>query len=344
MFTSQGASGDSTSALPCCAHAAKRMLPMDKVWEIKDPDEYLSRKKSAVRKVKPFGEKNPAKAYSLSLLYWGGGQLYNNQLCKGSVFLIAIVLLLVCAVLGLTNYDELLKALRERGTSPSDAFLALEIALFLIIFFWALNAGDAYHDARRSRKTPFRGVGSKLTPMLGSLVLPGWGQFLNGQQLKGSLFNGLAVVGIFSVSSVVLTFLAWPHFDASDTRFLVEGIFSVCLVIVPFVPLLNIVSAFDALKVSLDDLKKEPVWERLKAVYYRGRTQGIVRSVFPQTKGALLMVLLLIFFLIVVYYWFPKEFYDSQMTNVERMLRERGFTIMPELIDRLLVGIKGVVR
>ncbi len=316
---------------------------MEKVWEIKDPDSYL-RKKTVVRRGPAVEEKDPAKAYSLSLLCWGGGQLYNNQLAKASIFLITMALLLVFGVLGAINFSELLKFLRERKISLSDAFLYLETALFFILMLWIFNAGDAYHFARRTRRKPYRGVNSKLTPALASLVLPGWGQFLNGQQLKGSLYAGLSVVGIFSVLSVVLTYLAWPLLDASDTRFLVEGISSVSLVIVPFVPLLWLFGAYDALMVSRDDLKKEPLWERIKAAYYRGRSQGWVRGVFPQIKGTLLLFLTLVFFVIVVFFWSPKEFYAEQLTIVKRALSGRGMTIVPGLIDRLLAWMAGAGR
>ncbi len=312
----------------------------EKVWEIKDPDSYL-RKKTRVRKGPPVNLKNPAKAYSLSLLYWGGGQLYNDQIAKGAVLLIMMVLLLVFTVLGATNFGELLKFLRESRISLSDAFLYLESALFFIILIWVFNAGDAYHHARRLWKTPFRGVSSKVTPVLASLVLPGWGQFLNGQQIKGSIYSGFAVVGIFSVFSVVLTLLAWPLLDASDARFLTEGIFSVCVVIIPFYILFWLFSAYDALAVSLDDLKKEPFWERIKAAYYRGRTQGWVRGVFPQIKGTLLLVLVLAFLAVVVSYGFPKKFYAEQLTDMKRMLVELGMSIMPGLIDRMLAWMMG---
>ncbi len=311
---------------------------MEKVWEIKDPDSYLKRK---IRKKPPVVEKDPAKAYSLSLLYWGGGQLYNDEIGKGAVFLTTMVLLLTGAVLVVTNYGMLLRTLRENGDSLSDLFLALEIALFLILLFWIVNAGEAYHHARRSRRTPFRGVKSRITPALASLVLPGWGQFLNGQQFKGSIHAGLAVVGVFSVLSVVFTFLAWPLMEPSDSRFLVEGICAICIIIIPFVPLLWLFSAYDALRVSLDDLKKEPLWERIKAAYYRGRAQGLVRGVVPQIKGTFLLVLILAFFVIVVYYRFPREFYAGLLTNVKWSLSERGMTIVPELINRLLAQMVG---
>ncbi len=317
---------------------------MEKIWTIKDPDAYLSHKKTVVRRKLHTAGKDPVKAYNLSLLYWGGGQFYNNQPIKGSIFLMIMMFLFAVAVLLLTNYDQLIPVLRERGIHLSDAFLALESVLFLIILFWVFNASDAYHHARRSRKIPFSGIDSKLAPMIGSLLLPGWGQFMNGQQFKGSILTALSVVGFFSVFSVVLTYLAWPLLDTSDGRFLIESICAVSLVIVPFVPLLHLYSAFDAFKVSLDDFKKEAPWERVKAAYYRGRSQGLVRGIFPRIKSTSLLFLVFTFSAIVVYYWFPKEFYAAKITDVKRMMSDRGMIIIPEFLNRLLVWIEGVGR
>jgi hypothetical protein len=39
---------------------------------------------------------------------------------------------------------------------------------------------------------------------------------------------------------------------------------------------------------------------------------------------------------IVVHYWFPLGFYAKLLTSVQSLLRDRGMTIVPELIDRLL--------
>ena len=205
---------------------------MEKVWEIKDPDVYMRKKKTpSGSRPAPAEQKDPAKAYNLSMFYWGGGQLYNDQLVKGAVFLVSLLLVIAGIVLFVIYDDELLQFLREHGISLSDAFLGGEVALFCIILFWVSNAADAYRTASRTRKKRFPGVSSRVTPFLGSLVVPGWGQFLNGQPIKGSLYSVLAVIGLFSILSVVLTFLAWPLLDASDTRFLVEGISAVCLLV-----------------------------------------------------------------------------------------------------------------
>ena len=278
------------------------------------------------------------------MFYWGGGQLYNDQLVKGAVFLVSQALVLAGAVLFVIYDNELLRFLRASGASLSSMFLGGEALLFCILLFWVSNAADAYRSAARTRKTRFRGTNNRVAPFLGSLVVPGWGQFLNGQPVKGSLFSVLAVIESFSILSVAFTFLAWPLLDSGDARFVVEGIFAVCLIIAPTAPLVWTLSAYDAFKVSHDDLLKEPLWERIKAAYYRGRTQGWVRGVFPQIKGTFLLVLFLTFFVIVVYYWFPTGFYAKLLASMQALLRGRGMTIVPELIGRLLALMAAMGR
>lgn len=310
---------------------------MDKVWEIKDPEAYLRGKKAPTGPRPALREqRDPARAYNLSMLYWGGGQLYNDQLRKGGAFMVLMLLVFGGTVLGIIYRVELYEFLHNRVISRSKAFLAAEVVLFLVLLFWVSNAADAYRAAARTRKTRFPGVSSRIMPLLGSLLVPGWGQFLNGQPIKGSILSVLAVIGSFSAFTVILTFLAWPLLDAGDARFIAEGIAAVCLLLVPLVPLLWTFSAYDALKVSHDDLLKEPLGERIKAAYYRGRTQGFVRGVFPQIKGTVMLVLVLAFFVIVVRYWSPLEFYAKLLSSVQTLLRDRGMTIVPELIGRLL--------
>jgi len=310
---------------------------MEKVWEIKDPEAYMRGKKApSGPRPAPREDKDPAKAYNLSMFYWGGGQLYNDQLVKGGIFMVLMVLVFGGTVLGIVYRAELYEFLNNRSISRSQAFLAVEVLLFLVLLFWVSNAADAYRTAARTRKTRFSGVSSNVTPFLGALLVPGWGQFLNGQPIKGSIFSVLAFITAFSVMSVVLTFLAWPLLDANDARFLVEGISAVCLLLAPLAPLLWTFSTYDAYVVSRDDLLKEPLWERIKAAYYRGRTQGWVRGVFPQIKGTFMLVLFLVFFVIVVHYWFPLGFYAKLLSSVQTLLRDRGMTIVPELIVKLL--------
>ena len=312
-------------------------MEIEQVWEIKDPEAYLQRKRTATGPRPDTREqKDPSSAYNRSLLVWGLGQLYNDQLIKGAVFMVMMLVVLGSTVLGVIYRIEVHRFLLSRGISRSAMFLAAETLVCCALLFWIHNAADAYHSAARYRRTPFSGVPSRITPFLCSLLVPGWGQYLNGQPVKGALCAGLAVIGVFSVLAAILTFRAWPLLDPADSRFIVEEIFAVCMLIAPVVPLLWTFSAYDALKVSRDEFLKEPLWERIKAAYYRGRTQGWVRGVFPQIKGTFLLVLSLTFFVIVVHYWFPTGFYAKLLSSVQALLQDRGMTIVPELIGKLL--------
>src|SRR5512137_2233198 len=140
---------------------------MDKVWEIKDPDSYLRETKPTSReRAEPREEKDPAAAYSRSLFCWGLGQLYNDQLVKGAVFMVSMLLLFGGTVLGVIYRQDLLDLLASLKISRSSAFLAAEALLFLAILFWISNAADAYRRADTSRKAPFPGVSNRITPVL----------------------------------------------------------------------------------------------------------------------------------------------------------------------------------
>ena len=314
---------------------------MEKVWEIQDPDE-LPRKREAKPAKQPEparDERDPAKAYSLSVFVWGLGQLYTDQIVKGAAFMVLMLLFVAGTVLSLSFWDTVLVFLVMRDLSLAGAFLDLEVLLFCVLLFWTYNAGDAYHQAAKMRKTRFRGVSSRVLPLFCSLVIPGWGQFLNGQPVKGGIYRSLWVLGLFSILTVPAVVLAWPFLEDTGSRFIIEGVFAVSVLSAPLLPLLWALSCHDALKVSRDDLLKEPHTERLKAAYYRGRTQGWVRGVFPQVKGTFLLVLFLAFFVIVVNYWFPKGYYVEQLTHLRASLAKQGMIIMPELIGRILAAM-----
>ncbi len=310
---------------------------MEKVWEIKDPGALLRSIKAKRVLERPLpDEKDPAKAYSLSLVLWGGGQIYNDQLVKGIAFLTLMVVFFVGTFASILFRAPLLRYLRTRGVSPADAFLAAEVLVFCVVLFWQFNAGDAYHGAVKARRRPFKGIENRLYPPLCSLLVPGWGQFLNGQQIKGSVYSGLSALAFFSVLSVPATLLAWPFLDASDARFYIDTVLAVSLLFLPLVPLIWLFGCYDAYKVSSDDLLKESLWERIKAANNRRRTQGWVRGVFPRIKSTFVLAVLLACFVTAVYYYSPKSYYADQLAYVRARLAEQGMTVAPDLIGRLL--------
>jgi len=312
----------------------------EKIWEIKDPDSYTKsgRKKQATRETAQPAreEKDPAKAYSRSVFIWGAGQNYNGEYGKSLAFMLLMFALCLGAGLALFFRDALLLYLKTVRIPFADAFLAAEILLLCILLFWLGNAGDAYHRAAKTRRTRFPGMPSRVYPCLGSLLLPGWGQFLNGQPLKGSLFSAFGALGLFSLVSVPAVLLAWPSLEARDSRLIIESLFTVSVVSAPLLPLLWLFSAYDALRVSLDDYKKEPLWERIKAANNRRRTKGLVRGVFPWLGRTFALALILAVSVIVVTRNFPAGYYVEGLASLRRELTKLGMLILPELITKLL--------
>jgi len=309
---------------------------MEKVWEIKDPDAYRKKHRKTGQQRAAHLEKNPARAYTLSLLWWGAGQSYNEEHGKALVFQILLIALFVAAVVVVINRDHLLLFLQARQVTPSQFFLFAEILFFSILVFWISVAGDAYRTAARSRSSRFPGIENRVYPCLCSLFFPGWGQFLNGQPLKGTFFSAVAVFALFAAVTIPVTLLFWPSLDASDARSTVEAIFAVTVLYAPVIPILGLFSAYDALKVSIDELKKEPLWERIKAANNRRRTQGWVRGVFPQIRSTLFLILCLAALVFIISRILPAGFYAALLNSVSITLRRQGMIILPEIIDRII--------
>ncbi len=311
---------------------------MQKIWVIRDPDQYLySRHVKRITKGLPFAdEKNPARAYTLSLFFWGGGQNYNNQRLKGLLFQVLMIIFLTGTILSFVYRSDMLPLLQTLGISNAEALISGELLFFCILIFWTHNAGDAYHMAAKARRVPFAGVQSRVWPLVCSLLVPGWGQFLNGQPVKGSIFAGFSVLGIFSLVSIPSVVMAWPYLEVSKTRFVIETIFTVTVLYAPLIPFIWLFGSYDALIVSLDDIKKEPLVDRIRFLNNRRRTQGWVKGVIPQFKLTISLGLLLIALWITIHRYFPSGYYGEQLMRAQTWLRAQGMTLVPELINRLL--------
>jgi TM2 domain-containing membrane protein YozV len=310
---------------------------MEQVWVIEDPDELPKvRKTKPSRKDNPIkAGKNPAVAYSLSMLIWGAGQRYNHRRGKGAAFMVLMFFAGVGTLLALLYREDLILLLAVLGVSRSSSFLLAETMLLGLLIFWTYNAGDAYHQTRKGQKTSFTGVSSRVYPALCSLLVPGWGQFLNGQPVKGSVFMGFSVIGLFSIITLPLVYMAWPSLEHSDTRSLVEVIFVCTILFTPIIPFLWIFGTYDALQISLDEYRKEPLWERMKAANNRRRVQGWMRGVFPQIKGTIALGLFLTLLVMIVRDYFPVSYYQEVLASTRMLLAEHGMTMLPDLMDKL---------
>ena len=314
---------------------------MEKAWVIQDADRHFYR--LGIRRATeglPFADqKNPATAYTLSLFFCGAGQSYSGRRMKGVLFQVFMLLFLMGTAVLLLFGESLLALLHSYGVGPAEAFLAAEILLFCALVFWSYNAADAYDAAVKTRRVPFQGVRSRALPLICSLLVPGWGQYLNGQPRKGALLSILAVLAIFSLLTVPAVLFLWPELEPSRARAILESIFAATVLYAPFVPVIALLSSYDALKVSMDDVKKESLLDRVMLTVSRIRIEGWMRSLLPTTRSALALALLLG---LVLFFKDrapdPARYYNAQLIGARTWLEERGMTIVPGFIGKMVSG------
>lgn len=310
---------------------------MDKVWVIKDPCELQQPDgRDKLRQSMPSfpKEKDPSKAYSWSVLFWGGSQFYNNQVVKGLSFLILMAAFYAGTVTTVLCWPGIVRFLQSRGMSVSVFLLVSLLLLLCFLIFRGLCCSNAYYNVMKVRKDRFTGTRSRFYPFICSILLPGWGQFLNSQPLKGSIFAGFSMVSYFSLITVPVVLLVWKDLEPSFARFLVESVFTIAVLYLPLIPFVWIISSYDALKVSLEEWKKEPLLERIKVVYYLRRNRVWVQRVYCQAKRTFALVLLLFFFTIMLHNYFPSSFYSGQMASARSLLQTKGMTLLPDLLGR----------
>jgi hypothetical protein len=275
-------------------------------------------------------------AFSLSIILWGSGQFYNGHWKEGAMFLLLMVNFIVYPAIGALFRDDLKPLVELIPFSSSlgvSAFLGLYFAGLCI---WLYGAMRAYGMATRERTGRFQGVTESLLPPLCSLLVPGWGQFLNGQGRKGLFFLSVACAGFFMAGAIPGIFLLWESLEPSTLRGFLEWVLAGCLAFSPVVLLLWICGVHDALKVCLDDLKKESMRERMACAWNRVKLYGWKKTVFRRLKPFALLGLSLALSVAVASRYFPRDFYLREIARVQNELEARQMTVIPHLIDRAL--------
>jgi TM2 domain-containing membrane protein YozV len=307
----------------------------DKVWYVDDPDDPPPvRKKSAPSTPAP--QKSPAAAFSWSLVVWGSGQFYNRQGAIGFLLLLLMLNVTVTPTL-LWVYWDAIAALQIPVSLTTSQFMGLIGTLYLGgLVVWFVGAVQAYYRTNRTRTAPFLGIANRFLPAFCSLLIPGWGQFLNGQPKKGTLFLLVAVVAFFTVPMLLMIGWGWPMIRSEADRFFWEVVLIAVAALAPVALLIWPVATFDALVVSRDDTKKEPVLKRLEYANNRRRMYGLARGVFPYFKQTLMLALLLALFATVTYYYAPRDYYIARFQDLRDASAARHMVLIPRLLDRVV--------
>jgi TM2 domain-containing membrane protein YozV len=131
---------------------------------------------------------NPAAAGTLSLLVWGLGQFYNGDSKLGALFLLGEIQVIAFHYLMIKTWGQFLAfAHRVSFVNEWELMLYVSSVDFCLIFFMIYNVAQAYHAAE-ARSGRFEGLHRPLVAGMASLIVPGWGQMLNGQPGKAKLF------------------------------------------------------------------------------------------------------------------------------------------------------------
>ena len=279
-------------------------------------------------------EKNPAVAFSLSLWVWGGGQFYNRQWQLGVFYLLAMVNFYLVPAVVMYDWTAIESGLATLDITASEILAALGIFFLTGLMVWVINAVQAYYGASLDEEVPFEGVRNPVLPAVCSLLIPGWGQFLNGQTRKGVGFLMAAMSGLFAVAVALTVPFLWSTLTTEVDRRFAEGALFVAWVLVPPVLLVWIGSIYDAVKVCIDPLKKQPIRERLQAAVNRMRMKGW-RGAWSRLELTLMFMLYLVFCLAVSRYYFPQDYYVSLLHDLRARAAQRQMVVIPQRLDQL---------
>jgi TM2 domain-containing membrane protein YozV len=312
-----------------------------KVWVISDQDwngaPDRQRRDSPPPGQRPQGDrtlpaapgKNPALSFSCAMLVWGSGHLYLGERRRGFVYLAAMVLFYAFVAAPVLLRDSVSRLVVASGI-PTPVYLAGAAVLFLAgQLVWLVNAVDAYYRALRPRSASFPGVDHALWPLCGSLVFPGWGQFLNGQPGKGLFFLLCGAAGVFSVVICCAARYVWPLLKASPARLDFEFLVVAMLALIPLSLLMGIVAAYDAFRSCRERCRKK--W-RLKNAGYRAGGQAFVRDLIP--RGTAILGLLLA--ISVGVQCFPKNYYLQSLEKARLEMLNNGMQVLPELVRKAM--------
>ncbi|MEE9217612.1 MAG: hypothetical protein V3U98_00945 [Acidobacteriota bacterium] len=159
------------------------------------------------------GGRRPALAASLSLLLCGAGQLCNARRDLALLYFLTEMLVIAMNWCVWRLWEPLVDLLHVFFIKPTDIMFVVALVNYLFLVFVILNVAQAFREAAGGEEMePLR------QPLLSgpaSLLVPGWGQFLNAQPLKAALLMGLFLTGAYAFALSVTFPSLWKIWDSS---------------------------------------------------------------------------------------------------------------------------------
>jgi hypothetical protein len=315
--------------------ATKTHVRGETVWQLNDPGESSSRTSSLPSYPTRLADRNPALAFSLSLWVWGTGQFYNRQWQLGLLYLLFMVNFYLFPAVMIQYWTPIETGLATLDVTATELLAVLGIFCITGLMIWVINAVQAYYGSmEEDEEVLFEGVRNPLWPAIGSLLIPGWGQFLNGQTKKGVCFLMAAMAGVFAVGVALAVPFLWPTLSTEMDRRFAEGTLLAAWLLMPPVLLIWIGGVYDAVKVCIDPMKKQPIRERLSAAVNRMRMKGW-RGVLSRVELTLMFSLYLVFSLALSRSFFPQDYYTTLLHDLRAHTAQQQMVIIPHRLDQL---------
>jgi TM2 domain-containing membrane protein YozV len=316
----------------------------EKVWLIEDfgdgpgrrPADGSARGRELVAApVKP-RELHPALAFSLSALLWGGGQFYAGRRKAGLLYLLLMADFYAFLFIGWTYRHFAARLLEGAHISRSCGLAALGIFFISGLAIWMFGAVQAYYMASKTLSQPFDGVGTPLLPLVCSMAVPGWGQFLNGQAKKGIFFLFFAAAGFVALAALLVVFPLFPSLEPSTARLFLEAVLTGAVIGSPLILLAWTLSVHDAARVCLDRYKKEPLGKRTRNLMNNLRRLQWVRGAARNARRPLALGLMLAVAFAAFRIFFQEDFYVKKFRSIQRGLAGKHMVLLPVVMERVL--------
>lgn len=305
----------------------------EKVWSI--PEERKTKKISAETVPLPSSRPSPRRslwASTLSLFFWGLGQLYNKQYRKGILFFLLMVLWASIFYFALNLWDRL-------PLANLAIFLSLTGLSLLAIVVWIYHIFEAYRAANRKQSDEFSGTENVFLSAIASTLIPGWGQLANGQPKKAAFFLLFHFLRCWLVGLFWLTPFVWQHLTAGPERLFFERFLLCATLSIPLIVFCWLLSISDAIKIAQHPGKRESLRKRIRYTWNRWRMKLPKVQISRGRRRRIFLLMMLFLALAAAYFtsiYLPtQQFYLSKMISLEQRLEKAGFVVIPEYLKRI---------
>jgi hypothetical protein len=179
------------------------------------------------------------------------------------------------------------------------------------LLLWTGGAVDAYRRTVKAMGRADDGVDRDSIPLLASLLFPGWGQFLNGQPKRGSVYLFIGSAGLFSLFVLLAARPFWSLIVSSPVSRVYEVAILAAVVIVPGALLVWIISVYDI---------------------FRARIGSGFSTPLPRSSAVLALLLAISLGM----QFIPGPFYLRQLESARLEMVQHHMTILPEVFDAVL--------